>query len=60
MSGQDAQRLQAFIFARRANVERYEKLLRTSLTDQERAFIQKRLQEEVRALTEPYRSDLVN
>ena len=39
---------QAFIV--RMNIERYEKLLKTQLTDYERAFIQRRLDEEKTAL----------
>lgn len=39
---------QAFIV--RMNIERYEKLLKTPLTDRERAFIQRRLDEEKTAL----------
>jgi hypothetical protein len=41
---------QAFLFAHRANIERYEKLLQTYLTEYERAFIQRRLEEERRAI----------
>jgi hypothetical protein len=41
---------QSFLFAHRSNIERYEKLLKTHLTDQERAFILRRLDEERRAL----------
>jgi hypothetical protein len=41
-----SQREAALLFAHRANVERYERLLRTHLTDLERAFIQRRLAEE--------------
>ena len=41
---------QSFLFAHRSNIERYERLLQTHLTDHERAFIQRRLDEERRAL----------
>jgi hypothetical protein len=40
----------AFQFAHQANIERYRKLLRTHLTDTERAFVERRLNEEQRAL----------
>ena len=33
-------------FAHRANIERYRKLLRTDLTDEERKFLETRLAEE--------------
>jgi hypothetical protein len=39
-----------FLFAHRANIQRYEKLLRTRLTDHERAFIERRIDEERQAL----------
>ena len=42
---------QHFLFAHRSNIERYEKLLQTHLTDHERAYVQRRLDEERRALT---------
>jgi hypothetical protein len=45
-----SQRDQSFLFAHRSNIERYERLLQTHLTDHERAFIQRRLDEERRAL----------
>jgi hypothetical protein len=41
---------QSFDFAHRSNIERYKKLLQTHLTEHERAFIQRRLDEERRAL----------
>ena len=41
---------QSFLFAHRSNIERYERLLQTHLTDLERDFIQRRLDEERRAL----------
>ena len=37
-------------FVHRANIERYRKLLQTVLTEHERAFIQRRLDEEQDAL----------
>ena len=37
-------------FAHQANIERYRKLLRTYLTDNERSFVQRRLAEEQTAL----------
>jgi hypothetical protein len=40
----------SFLFAHRANIEKYEKLLQTYLTDHERAFIQRRLKEERQAI----------
>lgn len=40
----------AFIFAHEANIERYRRLLRTYLTDTERAFVERRLAEEQSAL----------
>ena len=36
----------ASLFAHRMNIERYEKLLKSYLTDHERAFVQRRLEEE--------------
>src|SRR5262245_58341844 len=45
-------------FARRANIERYKRILQTSLTDHERAFIQKRLAEERSSLAELCANDL--
>ena len=48
----------AMSFAHRANIERYERLLRTTLTDHERAFIQRRLEEEQRVLTQLSQSDV--
>lgn len=51
MSGQSAAQ-QVFLFARRANIERYERLLKTPLTDYERAFIERRVKEERDALAE--------
>ena len=44
--------------AHRANIERYERLLQTQLTDHERAFIQRRLDEERRALALLYATDV--
>ena len=41
---------QSFLFAHRSIIERYERLLQTHLTDHERDFIQRRLDEERRAL----------
>ena len=49
---------QSFLFAHRANIERYERLLQTQLTDHERAFIQRRLDEERRALALLYATDV--
>ena len=49
---------QSFLFAHRANIERYERLLQTHLTDHERAFIQRRLDEERRALALLYATDV--
>ncbi len=40
------------MFAYRANIERYEKLLGTYLTDAERAFVSLRLSEERTALAQ--------
>jgi hypothetical protein len=37
-------------FVQRANIQKYTRLLRTVLTEQERAFVQQRLCEEQRAL----------
>lgn len=45
-------------FAHRANIERYKRILQTSLTDHERAFIQKRLAEERSSLAELCGNDL--
>ena len=45
---------QSFDFAQRSNIERYKRLLQTHLTERERAFIQRRLDEERRALALPY------
>lgn len=42
----------ALVAAHRANIGRYRRLLQTELTDLERAFIQRRLAEEHRALEE--------
>ena len=42
----------SFLFAYRANIERYEKLLQTYLTDHERAFIERRLHEEQQAIAQ--------
>ena len=39
-------------FAHRANILRYEKLLQTYLTDPERAFIRRRLEEERQAIAQ--------
>ena len=39
----------ALLFAHRTNIERYQRLLRTSLTETERAFVELRLREEVTA-----------
>jgi len=38
------------IFAHRANITRYEKILETDLTAQERYFVERRLSEEQKAL----------
>lgn len=43
---------ESLLFAHRANIDRYRRLLRTHLTDHERAFIKRRLAEEERALLE--------
>lgn len=48
---------QSLLFAHRSNIERYERLLQTHLTDHERAFIQRRLDEERRALDLLYATD---
>jgi len=40
----------AFLFAHKSNIERYKKLLQTHLTDHERLFVQRRLDEETAAL----------
>ena len=42
---------QSFLFTHRANIQRYVRLLQTDLTDYERAFIRRRLDEEQDALT---------
>lgn len=42
----------AFIFAHKANINRYRRLLQTYLTANERHFIQRRLGEEEKALME--------
>lgn len=42
----------AFVFARRANIDRYRRLLKTHLTVTERGFIERRLGEEEAALLE--------
>ena len=54
MTGQSAasQTQQSFRFAHRSNIERYEKLLQGRLTDYERAYIERRLDEERLALTQ--------
>jgi len=54
MAGQPApsQTQQSFLFAHRSNIERYEKLLQTHLTDYERAYIQRRLNEERHSLAQ--------
>ena len=44
-------------FVHRANIEKYERLLKTHLTDVERAFIWQRLEEERRALTKRSTND---
>ena len=38
------------LFAHRVNIERYEKILQTCLTEYQRAFVQRRLAEERAAL----------
>lgn len=45
-------------YAHQANIERYEKLLKTELTDLERDFIQRRLEEEKQSLTQLSMSDV--
>jgi hypothetical protein len=40
----------AFFFAHQLNIKRYRKILQTYLTDEERAFVQRRLFEEEEAL----------
>ena len=40
----------AFLFAHKSNIQRYKKLLQTHLTDHERLFVQRRLDEETAAL----------
>jgi len=54
MAGQNAtsQTQQSFIFAHRVNIERYKKLLQTRLTDYQRAYVQRRLNEERHALAQ--------
>lgn len=54
MTAQSAadQAQQSFIFAHRTNIERYERLLQTHLTDNERAYIERRLDEERHALAQ--------
>ena len=42
----------SLLFVHRANIKRYEGLLQTQLTDTERAFILRRLQEERHSLAE--------
>lgn len=42
----------SMLFAHRANIERYRKLLRTTLTAHERAFVKQRLAEEQAALNQ--------
>lgn len=42
----------ALVFAHRANITRYQKLLQTYLTENERQFITRRLAEEEMALVE--------
>jgi hypothetical protein len=49
---------QSFLFAHQSNIKRYERLLQTHLTDYERAFIQRRLDEERRALALLYATHL--
>jgi len=43
-------------FVHQANIGKYMRLLRTALTERERAFIQRRLDEERRALFDLHRS----
>ena len=40
------------VFAYRTNIERYQRLLRTQLADNERAFIERRIAEDRQALKE--------
>jgi hypothetical protein len=40
-------------WAHQANIDRYEELLRTNLTDHERRFVLRRLSEEREALRQP-------
>ena len=40
------------VFAYRANIERYQRLLRTQLADNERAFIERRIADDRQALKE--------
>jgi hypothetical protein len=42
----------SLLFAHRENIVRYEKLLHTYLTDHERAFIRRRLEEERQAVAQ--------
>ncbi len=44
-------------FAHRTNIERYKKLLQTFLTEHERAFVQRRLDEERRAQAQLHTTD---
>ena len=44
-------------FVHRANIEKYARLLKTHLTEVERAFIRQRLEEERRALTKRSTND---
>jgi len=41
-----------FVFALRANIERYQRILETYLTTEERRFVERRLAEEKAALQE--------
>ena len=52
--GEDGAQLMqnAFIYAHRTNIDLYQRLLKTHLTDQERKFIERRLGEEENALLE--------
>ena len=43
---------EVLIFAHRTNIDRYRRLLKTYLTDNERQFIEQRLGEEKKALTD--------
>ena len=45
-----SQQRTSFVFAHLANITRCQKLLRTRLTEQERTFIQRRLEEERRSV----------